>query len=103
MQGLIATVAITVTSPHAHAGGQYAGDNGSQGAQRAGAFVAKADDSTAIYYNPAGLFRAESKEFFFGVNMVSFEQSFQREGEYRPLDLEEGEAHMTMSQGPRRV
>lgn len=89
----IAAVALILGAPGAaRAGGQYAGDNGSQGAQRAGAFVAKADDPTAIYYNPAGLFRAATKQFFVGFNLVSFEQSYQREGEYQPLQVEDGQA-----------
>jgi len=85
---LVATLGL----PPAHAGGQYAGDNGSQGMQRAGAFVAKADDPSAIYYNPAGLFKAKRKEFFLGLNLVSLSQSFQRDGYYLAQDVEDGEA-----------
>ena len=86
-------IAVAMAMPgDADAGGQFAGDNGSQAAQRAGAFVAKADDPTAFFYNPAALFKTRRKEFFFGVNMVSFSQSFQRQGEYLPVEVDEGEA-----------
>ncbi len=76
---------------HAHAGGQYVGGNGSQGLQRAGAFAAKADDPTAIYYNPAGLALSKRRGLFFGVNAVQLEQTFERFGAY-----ESGEAFPTV-------
>lgn len=88
---LCALLVVAAFATPAIAGGQYAGDNGSQGMQRAGAFVAKADDPSAIYYNPAGLFKANRKEFFLGLNLVSLSQSFQRDGYYLPLDLEDGQ------------
>ena len=39
----------------AHAGGYYASDIGAVAGARGGAFVARADDLTAVWYNPAGL------------------------------------------------
>jgi long-chain fatty acid transport protein len=39
----------------AHAAGYYSGSRGGHATGRAGAFVAKADDLTAVTYNPAGL------------------------------------------------
>ncbi len=84
-------VAVAPAFP-AHAGGQLTGDNGSQGMQRAGAFVAKADDPTALYYNPAALTKAERKEMFIGVNVVQLSQSFQRAGNYKAQNLEPNEA-----------
>ncbi len=47
-------LAVTVTSP-AFAGGYYSGEKGAHAAGRAGAFTARADDITAVLYNPAGL------------------------------------------------
>jgi long-chain fatty acid transport protein len=66
-----------------HAGGLFAGDAGSQAQSRAGAFVAKADDPTALMHNPAGLVKAASFELFLGANLVHFRQSFDREGVYQ--------------------
>ena len=47
--------AATVAAPALADGGYYAGALGARAAGRAGAFVARADDPTAISYNPAGL------------------------------------------------
>ncbi len=69
-------------APRAWAGGQYTGDNGSQGAQRAGAFVARADDPTALWHNPAGLARATGSALFFGVNVIGCTQRYRRAGSY---------------------
>lgn len=75
-------VCLLVAPGVALAGGQFAGDNGSQGMQRAGAFAAKANDPTALYYNPAALYKAGRRQLFVGVNVVSFYQSFDRAGQY---------------------
>lgn len=45
----------TVARPAAADGGYYSGALGARAAGRAGAFAARADDVTAISYNPAGL------------------------------------------------
>lgn len=76
--------ATMIAAPHAaFAGGQYAGDNGSLGTQRAGAFTARADDASALFYNPAALFKVGTRrQVVLGVNVVSFEQSFRRDGRY---------------------
>jgi len=42
-------------APRAHAAGYYSGTQGARAAGRAGAFTAKADDLTAVVFNPAGL------------------------------------------------
>jgi long-chain fatty acid transport protein len=45
----------TAAAPAFAAGGYYAGALGARAAGRAGAFAARADDPTAVSYNPAGL------------------------------------------------
>ena len=65
-----------------HAGGQFVGESGSQPMQRAGAFIAKADDPTAILHNPAALVWGISNQLFIGANVVHLSQSFEREGSY---------------------
>lgn len=77
-------VAAALAPTRARAGGLYAGDNGSQAMQRAGAFVAKADDPTALYFNPAGLLKADGLQVFLGLNLLSYDLSFDREGTYSP-------------------
>src|SRR5262245_51935516 len=44
-----------VWSQAARAGGYYASDLGAVAGARGGAFTARADDLTAVWYNPAGL------------------------------------------------
>jgi len=47
--------AATVAAPALADGGYYSGALGARAAGRAGAFAARADDPTAVSYNPAGL------------------------------------------------
>lgn len=51
--GLVMTLGLA--SPPAHAAGFYAGPIGTKAVGRGGAFVARADDLSAAFYNPAGL------------------------------------------------
>ncbi|MFA6033408.1 MAG: outer membrane protein transport protein, partial [Myxococcota bacterium] len=50
-----ACIILTCAPDVARAGGFYVGDQGAFATGRAGAFTARADDLSAIYYNPAGL------------------------------------------------
>ena len=77
---------LVSASGQANAGGQYVGDVGTQSLQRAGAFVAKADDPSAIFFNPAGIARAKTKQFQLGASLVSLNLSFDRFGEYENGD-----------------
>lgn len=89
LQGLVLLVAVAAPAG-AMAGGLFTGDAGSQGQQRAGAFVAKADDPTAIYYNPAGLVKARRFQLYLGANVLDMNLSYQRSGTY--LDSDTGTA-----------
>lgn len=60
---VISAVAVLLWAIAAGAAGIEFPDNGATSMGRGGAFVARADDPTAIYYNPAGL--ARQKGFFF--------------------------------------
>jgi long-subunit fatty acid transport protein len=75
---LICLIALGGT---ARAGGQYVADDGSAGLQRAGAFAAKADDPTALWYNPAA-FALQDDGLFVGANVIAYDASFQRSGTY---------------------
>jgi long-subunit fatty acid transport protein len=93
MNKLVTCVLVLAAPAAARAGGLFAGDNGAQAAQRAGAFVAKADDPSALYHNPAGLAKAKRYQFFLGGNMVSFKQEFQRQGNYPANDIDSPSPH----------
>jgi long-chain fatty acid transport protein len=75
---------LTLAAPGgARAGGTFAGDPGAQAQQRGGAFVAKADDPTAIAANPAGLLATAGTALSLGVNVVDFSLTFDRDGSYQ--------------------
>ncbi len=60
------------------AGGFDYPDHGSLGLARAGAFTAKADDPTAIYYNPAGIARLKGTRVLLNANLLNEAISYQR-------------------------
>jgi long-subunit fatty acid transport protein len=84
-KGLVlgAAAASLLTPRIAVAGGIFAGEAGSQAQSRGGAFVAKADDPSALMHNPAGLMKTEGFAVFAGVNVVDFWQGFDRSGVYQ--------------------
>ncbi|MHB8417778.1 MAG: OmpP1/FadL family transporter [Myxococcales bacterium] len=53
-------------------------DNGAEALGRAGAFTAKADDGTAIYYNPSGLAEQDGLRITLDSNFVNNAITFQR-------------------------
>jgi long-chain fatty acid transport protein len=53
-------------------------DNGAEALGRAGSFAAKADDGTAIYYNPAGLADQDGLRVLLDTNLVNNSITFQR-------------------------
>ncbi len=76
------SLALFVTSA-AQAGGFDLPDNGTQALGRGGAFVAKADDPTAIYFNPAGLARQRGTRLLFDGNVYLHSFTFRRLGAFR--------------------
>jgi long-chain fatty acid transport protein len=77
---LVTACAATLTPTGAWASGfegEYP-DNGARALGRGGAFVAKADDPTALYYNPAGLGLLGGTNLLLSVNLVDVTHSFQR-------------------------
>ncbi len=69
-------------SESAHAGGFDVPDNGAQALGRGAAFVAKADDATAMAYNPAGLARQRGTRLYVGGNLFLHSFEFQRAGSF---------------------
>ncbi len=80
--------ALVLLARSAHAGGFEIPDNGSEALGRGGAFVAKASDGTAIYYNPAGLARQRGTHLLVDGNLYLHSFQFQRAGAY-PDDPED--------------
>lgn len=68
--GVAAAVALG-SAPALADGGYYAGALGARAAGRGGAFVARADDVTAISMNPAGLAKLRGTQILFG-NQLSY-------------------------------
>jgi long-chain fatty acid transport protein len=64
----------------AFAGGFEYPDNGTIAVGRGGAFAARADDPTAIAYNPAGLAGVKGTRLLFDSNLARMNMSFTRAG-----------------------
>ncbi len=93
----------------AQAGALFVGEMGPQAQERGGAFVAKADDPTALVLNPAGLMKARRGEIFLGSNLAAYSLKVQRSGAYKnqpdrdPQPAYVGQAYqeMTNDSGPQ--
>ena len=81
LHGLLAA-SVLLTAGTARAGGFYLPDNGTQALGRGAAFVAKADDPTAIYHNPAGLARQRGTQLLLNGNLALHSFEFKRSGEF---------------------
>ncbi len=77
-----ALAVLALAAPAAWAGGLFVPGTGTQGQARAGAFVAKADDPSALYYNPAGFSKGTGTIIHIGINLVDYSLSFTRAGSY---------------------
>ena len=89
MKRLVFCVAAILAAPvAASAGGLFVPGYGSQAQPRAGAFVAKADDASALYYNPAGLAWQKGTSLHLGMNFIDFDQTYQRAGVYETPEEE---------------
>jgi long-chain fatty acid transport protein len=75
-------VALVASPRAARAGGFEVPDNGTEALGRGGAFVAKADDPTAIMFNPAGLAEQRGTRALLDAHVVMSSYSFQRFGVY---------------------
>jgi long-chain fatty acid transport protein len=75
-------IAIFAIEGTAYAGGFEVPDNGTEALGRGGAFVAKADDGTALYHNIAGLARQRGTRLLINGNLTLDNYEFQRAGVY---------------------
>lgn len=80
---LTAAVCLVGSAPReALAGGFEIPDNGTEALGRGGAFVAKADDPTAIDYNPAGLAEQRGTRLLLDGHVINSNYAFQRFGAF---------------------
>jgi long-chain fatty acid transport protein len=77
---LIAGIAIAATSSTARAGGLEVPDVGTKSLGRGSAFVARADDTSAMVYNPAGLWKSKGVNVQLGANLLNMNARFARRG-----------------------
>jgi len=81
-RAVAAVAGVLLGASSAWASGLESGTNGSQSMSRGGAFVAKADDPSAVEHNPAGLGRMRGFRLTFDNNIMFSGMSFQRDGAY---------------------
>jgi long-subunit fatty acid transport protein len=74
----VAPLVSLLLSSRALGAGYEFPDNGAIAMGRAGAFAAKADDGTAIYYNPAGLAQQDGLHVLIDTHLLVDSISFQR-------------------------
>ncbi len=80
------TIAIAfANSQDAHAGGIEVPDLGTVALGRGTAFVARADNLSAFYYNPAGLTKSKGLNLLLGSNLVNPSISYLRSGNDTPI------------------
>ena len=60
------------------AGGLEIGDQGAKAAGRAGAFTVRADDPSALYYNPAGLARLRGTQVYYSHRLLYGQAEYRR-------------------------
>jgi len=77
---LAPSLALLILPPVAHGGGMEVGDTGAEALGRGGAFVAKADNPTAINYNPAGFVKLRGHHIAVSASAVRSVYDFTRAG-----------------------
>jgi len=109
-----AAAALLAPAAPARAGGIMLPGFGPVSTSRAGAFVATADDPSAIAVNPAGLAKQEGTVLLIGSTFIDYALSYQRSGVYddeselpdglpwagQPYDLVEDESKPKIGIGP---
>jgi len=88
----LAIAAMLMIPTAANAGGIFVPGTGPQAQARAGAFVAKADDPSALYHNPAGFAKLSGWVVYIGSNLVDYSLELKRTGSYE--DTGNGESYI---------
>jgi len=73
---------VLATPAAAFAGGIFLPGVGPQSQARAGAFVAKADDPSALATNPAGIAKLNGTQIYVASSFIDYNLTFQRAGQY---------------------
>ena len=81
---------MVTLAARADAGGLFVPGIGPSAVARAGAFIASADDPTALQTNPAGLAQQWGTVVYVGSTFLDYAMSFSRRGNY---EVEPGETH----------
>lgn len=81
--GAGAAATLVVATANVEAGGLFIPGAGPQAQARAGAFVAKADDPTALFHNPAGFAKHSGTVIQLGASFVDLSLRYQKAGNYR--------------------
>lgn len=79
---VLSAVAALSNAESARAGGFELPDNGTQALGRGATFVAKADDPSAIYWNPAGLAKQRGTKILVNANLFLHSFEFRRSGTF---------------------
>lgn len=84
------TFAALFLVSNSFAGGLEVPDYGTVALGRGAAFVARADNLSAFYYNPAGLSKLKGPNVMLGVNMFHSKVEFLRSGNDQPISIAPG-------------
>ena len=84
--GPAAAIALVAAPAAAHAGGLFIPGQGPIAQSRAGAYVASAEDPSALAVNPAGLAKTDGVTVLIGANFVNYDMTFTRRGSYDQTD-----------------
>jgi long-chain fatty acid transport protein len=76
MKALALAVFLAGAPAAAHAAGYSLYEQGARALGQAGAFTARADDASAIFFNPAGLSRIEGHALLLSPNLIVFKAQF---------------------------
>jgi len=73
---LLLSLSVLLASGSAFASGFALPEQGAKAVGMGGAFVATADDPSAIYFNPAGMAQQRNAEFLVGGTAITFSNQF---------------------------
>ncbi len=77
---VLVNVSLLLVSNRVHAGGLEVPDLGTVAIGRGTAFVARADNLSAFYYNPAGLSKSKGVNLLLSGNLINVNVDYQRSG-----------------------
>ncbi|ADR18253.1 OmpP1/FadL family transporter [Calditerrivibrio nitroreducens] len=82
---LVALSIIGITSGMAYSNGFQINEQGAKALGMGGAFVAQADDPSAVYFNPAGITQLEGTQFSLGASPIAPMATFDSDGKTTAL------------------